>query len=86
MIKRARWLTAGAALGVGGTLWARRRVALVAERVRSGQIAGDVVAIADRRAHNAAHRLRRAVDAGRDDARRREDELWQELEVHARAR
>ena len=42
------WVGVGAALGAGGSLWARRRVGLLTERMRSGALAGDVAAIADR--------------------------------------
>jgi hypothetical protein len=80
------WVGVGAALGAGGTLWARRRVGLLTERMRSGALAGDVAAIADRGARGAARRVQHALEAGRDGARRREDQLWQELEVRARAR
>jgi len=84
--RRAIWVGVGAALGASGTLWARRRVEMLSERMRSGEIAQDVVAIVDRRAHSAARRVLRAVEAGRDGARRREDELRRELEARARAR
>jgi hypothetical protein len=80
------WVGVGAALGAGGSLWARRRVGLLTERMRSGALAGDVAAIADRGARGAAQRVLHALEAGRDGARRREDQLWQELEVRARAR
>ena len=86
MTRRAVWLGLGAALGAGGTLWARRRVEMLSERMRSGALAGDVAAIADRAARGAARRVRHAVAAGRDGARQREDELWREFEARARAR
>lgn len=86
MIKRAVWLSAGAAIGAGGTVWARRRVESFSRRMRSGELTGDVVAILDRRAQGAASRVRRAIETGREEARRREDQLWRELEVRARAR
>jgi len=86
VIKRAVWFSAGAAIGAGGTVWARRRVESISKRMRSGELTGDVVAMVDRRAQRAARRVRGAVDAGREEARRREDQLWRELEVRARAR
>jgi hypothetical protein len=86
MKRRAIWVGMGAALGAGASVWARRRVELVAERMRTENAKTNVIAIVNRRAKRAAQRMRRAVAAGRDDARRREDELWQELEVRARAR
>jgi len=54
--------------------------------VRSGDVTSHMVAVAKRTAKHGARRVRRAVQAGRDDARQREDQLWQELEVRARAR
>lgn len=86
MIKRAVWLSAGAAIGAGGMVWARRRLESLSRRVRSGELTGDVVAVLDRRAQGAAHRVRRAVETGREEARRREGQLWRDLEVRARAR
>jgi len=80
------WLGTGAVLGAGGVLWVRRRLEQLSERMRSGEITGDVLAVVDRRAESAARRVGRAVEAGREDARRREDQLWRELEVRARAR
>jgi hypothetical protein len=76
----------GAALGAGASVWARRRVELVAERMRTQNVRTNVIAIANRGAKRGAQRVRSAVAAGRDDARRREDQLWQELEVRGRAR
>ena len=86
MVKRAVWFSAGAAIGAGGSMWARRRVESLSRRVRTGELTGDVVSILDRRAQSAARRFRRAVDAGREEARRREDQLWRDLEMRARAR
>jgi hypothetical protein len=80
------WLGVGAALGAGGTLWARRRVEMLSERMRSGTLPGEVAAIADRGARGAARRVLHALEAGRDGARHREDQLWRELEVRTRAR
>ncbi|HUC38063.1 MAG TPA: hypothetical protein VMR97_13190 [Acidimicrobiales bacterium] len=85
-MRRTVWLSAGVALGAGGTLWARRRLEVVSRRMHSGELTGDVAAIVDRQARRATRRLRRAVEAGRDQAKRREDQLWRELEVSARAR
>jgi hypothetical protein len=86
MIRRALWLTTGAVVGAGGTVWARRRLEALSERVRSGDVSADVVSIAKRGAGAGASRVRRAVEAGKLSARRREDELWDELEVRARGR
>jgi len=73
-------------LGAGGTLWARRRLEQLADRVRSGDVSADVMAIVDRGVESAARRVRRAVETGRQEARLREDQLWRDLEVRARAR
>ena len=86
MIRRGIWLGTGAVLGAGGTLWARRRFEQLSDRMRSGDITADVMAIVDRRLESASHRVKRAVEAGRLDARNREDQLRRELEVRARAR
>ena len=85
-MRRGMWLGVGAALGAGGTLWARRRLEAVSERVRTGEITGDVVRIVDHRTKMAARRVRRAVDAGRESARRREEQLWRDMETAARDR
>ena len=78
-MRRPLWLAAGVALGAGGTLWTRRRLERLSRRLQRGTVAADLVSLADRSAHGAVDRLREAVDAGRDTARRREDRLWHEL-------
>jgi hypothetical protein len=72
-MRRPVWLAAGVAIGVGGTLWAeqrvRRQVRRLSERLRpSGLVEG------------ARGRVRAAIDAGRTERRRREEELWHELD------
>lgn len=79
MIRRPLWLAAGVALGAGGTLWTRRRLERLARRFERGTVAADLASLADRSAHGAVERMRDALDAGRDAARRREDHLWREL-------
>lgn len=74
-MRRGLWLTAGVVLGAGGTVWSRRRVTVLAERARSGEITGDVVRLVDRGARRVQRRLATAVEAGRVEARRREGEL-----------
>jgi hypothetical protein len=78
-MRRPLWLAAGVALGAGGTLWTRRRLERLSRRLQRGTVAADLASLADRSAHGAVDRLRDAVDAGRDAARRREDRLWHEL-------
>lgn len=79
MIRRPLWLAAGVALGAGGTVWTRRRLERLSRRLQRGTVAADLVSLADRSAQGAVGRIRDAVDAGRDAARRREDRLWHEL-------
>jgi len=84
-MRRMVWLGTGAVLGAGGTLWARRRVGKVATRLRPSSIAGSATASADRRRRDVALRLRGAVESGRLEARRREDELWRDLRASGMA-
>jgi hypothetical protein len=86
MVGRAMWLSAGVALGAGGTIWVRRRLEVLSDKLRSGQATADVVSMAGRGARAAASQVRLAVDAGRDSARRRSEELWEELDTSAKAR
>ena len=83
MIRRPVWLAAGAAIGVGGTLWAQRRIERLARRVRPTAVANGVAkgiaTAAEKTRRGTTGRVRAAVDAGRADARRREDELWHGL-------
>ena len=75
MIRRVSWLVAGGAIGAGGTLWARRKMDQLSQRVQTGEIIADIGAGVDRGARAAMRRVQVAVDAGRVEARRREDEL-----------
>jgi hypothetical protein len=79
VIRRALWLGTGAAIGAGGTVWARRRVGRLATRLRPGSLAGEVTAGVDRHRRQLTGRVRGAVESGRFEARRREDELWRDL-------
>jgi hypothetical protein len=79
MMRRMVWLGTGAALGAGGTLWVRRRVGKVADRLRPSSIAVSATAGVDRRRREVVGRVRGAVESGRLEARRREDELWSDL-------
>ncbi|HUO48351.1 MAG TPA: hypothetical protein VMU09_05915 [Acidimicrobiales bacterium] len=81
MIRRALWLGTGAALGAGGTVWVRRRVTKLATHLSPGTLAGDVGASVSRRGSEVSGRVRAALDSGRVQARRREDELWRDLRV-----
>lgn len=71
MLKRARWMGAGAALGAGAVLWGQRKLRSVADRYRPTTIAGDAV----ERAISIPGNLRDAFDEGRRAMREREAEL-----------
>ena len=86
MIRRPLWLAAGAALGVGGTVWTRRRLERLSQRVRPTAVAGDLASIVDRTRRQTVHRVRDAVDTGRKEASRREDDLWHDLGSHRQVR
>jgi hypothetical protein len=73
------WLVAGAALGAGGTVWARRRLERLSRRVRPTAVAGELVSMVDRTRRGAADRVRDAVDTGRAQAQRRQDDLRRDL-------
>lgn len=64
MFKRIRWLSAGAAVGFGGSLWLQRKMKSATERYRP---AGVAVA--------AANRARDAIEEGRAAMKEREAEL-----------
>jgi hypothetical protein len=64
MFKRLRWLSTGAAVGAGGSLWLQRKMKSAASRYGP---AGVVVA--------AANRARDALDEGRIAMQEREAEL-----------
>jgi hypothetical protein len=74
-MRRPLWLAAGAALGVGGTLWAERRLRRVAERLTPPALAAE----AGRSVRRLGDRVQAAVAAGREERVRREEELWAEL-------
>jgi hypothetical protein len=79
------WLAAGAALGVGGTVWTRRRVEQLSRRVRPTAVATEVASIVERTRRTAADRVRDALDTGRTEAQRRQDDLWNDLAGRDRA-
>ena len=64
MLKRVRWLTAGAAFGFGGALWLQRKVKTAADRYRPVGLAGA-----------AAGRAKDALEEGRRAMQEREAEL-----------
>jgi len=76
-MRRPLWLAAGAALGVGGTLWAERRLRRVADRLTPPSLATE----AGKSVRRLGDRVQAAVAAGRQERERREEELWVELEA-----
>ncbi len=84
MIRRPLWLAVGAALGVSGTVWTRRRVERLSQRVRPTAVATEVASIVGRTRRGAAERVRDAVDTGRIEAQRRQDALWTDLAARDR--
>ena len=83
MPKRIFWLTAGAAIGAGSSLWAerkvRRSVQQAAARLQPDALVVEVGRSARQVAETAGGRVRDAVSSGRDEMQRREEELWAEL-------
>ena len=79
MVRRPLWLGAGIALGVGGTLWAERRVRRQVRRAAallSPMVAGsEAVQVA----REMGSTMRDALDVARAERRRREAELWRRL-------
>ncbi|MGC8472234.1 MAG: hypothetical protein ACP5PM_08085 [Acidimicrobiales bacterium] len=79
MVRRPLWLGAGIALGVGGTLWAERRVRRQVRRAASllsPVVAGSEVVQA---AREVGSTMRDALDVARAERRRREAELWRRI-------
>jgi hypothetical protein len=64
MLKRLRWLTTGAAMGVGGSIWLRKKLRTASSRYRPAGVA-----------EAAAARARDALEEGRVAMRAREAEL-----------
>jgi hypothetical protein len=72
-MKRARWLATGVALGAGGTIWAKKRLETLQERVEPVRLAGDLAGATKSRVID-------ALGAGRAQAQRREEEMRASLE------
>jgi hypothetical protein len=84
VIRRPLWLAVGAALGVGGTVWTRRRVERLSQRVRPTAVATEVASIVERTRRGASERVRDALDTGRAEAQRQQDALWSDLAARDR--
>lgn len=78
-MRRPMWFGAGVAAGVGGTLWAERRVR---RRLRRAvELLSPVVAGSEavQAAREMGGRVRDAVDVARVERRRHETELWRRM-------
>ncbi len=71
MLKRAFWFSTGAAVGLGSSVWAGRRVKRAANRLMPGEVQREV---ADR-ARRVGRDVRAAATEGRTAMREREAEL-----------
>jgi hypothetical protein len=75
MMVRVRWFAAGMLVGAGGTLWAERRVRAhvrqAADRLKPAHMADGMTSSA----RDVQARVQRAIEVGRDERARREQEL-----------
>jgi hypothetical protein len=85
VIRRPLWLATGAALGVGGTLWARRRLERLSNRMRPTALSAELASMVDRTRRVASDRVRDAVETGRTEAHRRQDDLRRDLAARGHA-
>jgi len=83
MPRRTFWLVTGVALGAGSSLWAerkiRRTVADAAARLQPDSLASEVGRAARASAGRVGERVRDALETGREEMRRREEQLWEGL-------
>jgi hypothetical protein len=82
MFKRLFWLCVGIGLGAGMAYWLQKFVRQTAERYSPERVSTDVVDGVRRLGTD----LRKAVDEGRETMRKREAELWAELELRQASR
>jgi hypothetical protein len=80
LFSRVRWLAAGAALGVGASVWGQRKMKAAAARYRPAGLAETALD----RARTWPSHLRAAMQEGRTTMRQREAELRQGLQPPAR--
>ena len=82
-MKRARWFTAGLLAGAVGIVAGWRKVARPWRRLAaardSGEHPGGVAGVVSAGLVSARGVMADAVRTGREDARRREEELWDEI-------
>ena len=83
MARRTVWLLTGAVAGAASSLYAerklRRTVEAASARLQPDALAAEVGRTARQAVVTTGGRLRDAVSTGREEKRRREDELWSEL-------
>jgi hypothetical protein len=75
VLRRVRWLGAGVALGLGGSVWAQRKVKAATAKYRPGGLAGTAV----EKAKAWPGEVRAAIGEGRTTMRQREAELRHEM-------
>jgi hypothetical protein len=75
MLRRVRWFGAGAALGIGASVWAQRKLRTATARYRPGRMA----TTATGKARALPGDVRAALHEGRSTMRQREAELRREL-------
>jgi histidinol-phosphate/aromatic aminotransferase/cobyric acid decarboxylase-like protein len=85
VLRRPVWLAAGVVVGVGGTLWAERRVRAELRRAADRLSPSGLGQATARSAARAGARMTSAVDAAREGRARREAELRRELGLGPRA-
>ncbi|HKY14852.1 MAG TPA: hypothetical protein VJM33_07985 [Microthrixaceae bacterium] len=76
MFKRIKWFGVGVAAGVGGTVWAHRKVREQMDKARPRQLVSTATGVAGR----VGDVVRDAVAEGRAGARERENELRSRIE------
>jgi len=81
-MRRGGWLGLGAVLGAAATVWSRRRISELSDSARAGEMPGEVLRLVKGGSRRLERRLSVAVDAGRDQARRRQGELRRSFEPH----
>jgi|GEM_PF-819724 len=83
MARRTVWLVTGAVAGAASSLYAERKLKATLEAASARLAPESLVSGVGRTARQAARstggRVRAAVDTGRNEMHRREDELWADL-------
>ena len=82
MFKRLFWLAVGIGLGAGMAYWLQKFLRQTAERYSPERVSNDVADGVRRLGED----LKRAVNDGRETMRKREAELWAELELRQATR